>query len=124
MPDAVESVQEIVRCGPAGNLETVRSVHRFELAFKGGVYVGHRREPDRKNGSAALPISHADGGSVHFCDTLDNCQSEPGATRPATVAAPESSENLLALGVWNTGAAIHDTQLADGGDGDLDRSPR
>jgi len=37
MPDAVESVQEIVGCGPVGNLETARSVHRFELVFKGGV---------------------------------------------------------------------------------------
>src|SRR6516162_7592554 len=99
---------------------TGRSERGFELMFRGGLCLDYRRETDRKYGSAALPIRHADGGPVHFGDTLDNRQAEPGTTRPATVATPKPPEDLLAFAGRNAGSAVHDTQLARGSDRDLD----
>jgi len=101
-------------------LETARSERRFELVCRSGVCLDHRRETDRKYGSAAWSVRYADSGPVHFNDTLDDRQAKPGVTRPATVAAPKPPEDLLALGARNAGSAIHDTQLALGNDRDLD----
>src|SRR6516225_8742396 len=124
MPDAVEPVQEIVRCGPAENLEPARSERRFELVLKGGVCLDYRGETDRKYRSAAWSVRYTDSGAMHFSDSFDDRQAEPGATRPATVAAPKPPENLLAFAGRNAGSAVHDTEVARRSDRDLDRGPR
>src|SRR5215472_12209913 len=110
MPDAVRSVQEIVSFASAASFETERSECRFELVFRGGAPLDHRREADRKYRSAACSVRYADGGPMHFSDTLDDRQAEPGTTCPAAVAAPKPPKDLLAFAAWNAGSTIHHTQ--------------
>ena len=81
----------------AGGFETGQSERRFELMFRGSSRRDRIGKTDRKDGTAARPIRHADSGLVHFGDTLDDRQAERGTTRSATVAASKPLEDLLAL---------------------------